>query len=320
MRAGFMPQSLLLADTVTIPKPGRAGLDGLRPITLLQSAAKIMERVIYDRLLVAVGHKLPAEQFGFRPKHSCEMLLVELLGAINTQHARGNHSILSSLDLRKAYDSVRLGKMLRRAADFGFPPDILRWLRCWLYKRRLRARVYGPRGRISSKDQPVTRGLPQGGVLSPFLWIVFVADFKPRMAAPGLGWNTRLCLLFADDFTLLGSGSTPLLVAQRRADTIETARQFFLEEEIELSVTKSKCLWLPCEHAGGLFRRNIPLSTHWIFAGGRRWPTLKQDLPGPTGEPAIPAPPTSTPVVNHLRVLGIHIDGQLMLTQQVAVL
>ena len=168
LRTGFVPQALLRADVAPIPKPGRTGVAPYRPISLLPSVAKILERVVLDRVLATAGARLPSEQYAFCPGLSCEVLLADLGRAIGSAQDAGLHALLISLDIGGAYDSVRPRLLLRKAVDFGLPAWAVRWLRTWTSNRFLRVRLRTRNGACYPPDCRATCGLPQGGVLSPF--------------------------------------------------------------------------------------------------------------------------------------------------------
>ena len=130
---GFAPQPLLRADVVPTPKPGRSGFAAYRPIFLLPLVAKILKRVVLDRVLASVGERLPAEQYVFPPQLSCDVLLADLGREICSAQRADQHSLLVSLDIGWACDSVRPRRLLRKAVDFGLPAWAVRWLRSWTH-------------------------------------------------------------------------------------------------------------------------------------------------------------------------------------------
>ena len=234
LRSGFVPPAVLLTDVVPIPKVGRSGLAAFRPISLLPSVSKILERIVLQRVLATVGEKLPSEQYAYKQGHSRDMLLADLGRVLGQAQDEGKQALLVSLDIRGAYDSVTPRRMLRKAADFGLPAWSIRLLRSWLYRRHLRVRVRTPFGRVFSRDERVTCGLPQGGVLSPMLWVIFLHDLKCFLSRKGVDWSCSHLAVYADDITLLLTADSVEALERIQALTLAAIHEYCRSNGLDL--------------------------------------------------------------------------------------
>ena len=319
LRTGFVPQPLLRAYVAPIPKPGRTGFAAYRPISLLPSLAKILERVVLGRALASVEERLPSEQYAFRPGLSCDVFLADLGRAIGTAQDAGLHSLLVSLDIGGAHDSVRPRLLLRKVVDFGLPAWAVRWLRSWMSNRFLRVRLRTRYGACYSPDCRATCGLPQGGVLSPFLWVIFLSDFRARLAASGVDLSAVQLAIYADDITFLTSGRSAAAVTQLQEQALAATRSYFSANDLVLSSEKSKRVWTPARpRVPRAFLRRVLLL---------RYACTREAGPGSPSAmsaPLRPSPPAAPgvclPLVPAVRILGVFFDGDLRSTTHVSIL
>ena len=159
-----------------------------------------MERIIHRKLVAALEqHNLLNDcQFGFRHKRSTVSLLLEAVNdrATSLEQRSSTHCIF--LDLAKAFDSVSHPRLLLKLESLGISGDILIWLKAFLTSRRQRVVV---NGRFSSW-LPVTSGVPQGSVLGPLLFLLFINDISSVISHSKVK-------LFADDVTIYKEISSP---------------------------------------------------------------------------------------------------------------
>ena len=321
LRTGYVPQSLRLGEICPIPKPNKCGIGAFRPICLLQTAAKILERIVHDRVVATIAHRLSTEQYAFREGLCAENMLAELTRRAAESKSEKKIVLISSLDLASAYDSVRFHLLEKKVRALGAPHWACRWISCWLRHRRVRVRILSPFGKVASRDFHTTCGLPQGGVLSPLLWIAFTHDIRSALADIDWGLCEVDVLTSADDVTLIMTGPNPQDVAAAHEKAVSALREYFGRNQLDLSAPKSNCMWMAPQGQGApLVLRGVPPSETIIHAGRKSWPTLHHRSLG-WQPPITPAyPDTCFPRTQCARVLGVLVDDNLSFAHHIATL
>ena len=201
---GYAPASFRLAHIFPIFKGernDRASASSYRPISLTSIIAKTMERCLLPLLQSRIRPFLSPSQAGFRPGFSTRDQIYILSRAV--QKALASHSTSSSsssshatlpvafLDLSKAFDRVWIEGLLFKADKCGVKGLLWKWLKSFLSNRSIRVSTQG----ILSSAHAITAGVPQGSVLSPTLFLIFINDIADccKGCTPAL---------FADDIAL----------------------------------------------------------------------------------------------------------------------
>jgi Reverse transcriptase (RNA-dependent DNA polymerase)/Endonuclease-reverse transcriptase len=196
MTLGTMPIDWKRANVVPVFKSGdRSNTSNYRPISLTSVVGKIMERVVNNQVLQHL-HSIKAintNQHGFLPRRSCVTMLT---GAIDDwQHAldaeAGAHVDVISLDWAKAFDRVPHKRLLAKLKRYNISGHVYEWISSFLYGRSMRV-VYD--GAVSS-DYNVLSGVPQGSVLGPLLFIIYMMDL-PQCVGSSLRQYADDCTLY----------------------------------------------------------------------------------------------------------------------------
>lgn len=195
IRHANLPSIWKAANIIVIPKPGKppALSTSYRPISLLCPAVKVLERLVLPLLTAATT--LNDSQHGFRPLHSTTTALLPLTQTIANGFNEPRpplRTIAMAIDFSKAFDTVPHTQLISQIASLPLHSNIIRWLSCYLNGRTARC-IY--RNQYSSY-YPVHAGVPQGSVISPALFNLFVSDY-PNTAP--------LISSYADDFTAAAS-------------------------------------------------------------------------------------------------------------------
>jgi len=163
-----------------------------RPISLTSITCKTMERLVLPRLWSLAGPHISRFQAGFRKHQSTLNHLFRVYSSLS-HHLNSptrRHVSAAFLDIKSAFDSVWIPGLLWKLNRVGIRGRILLWLRSFLTERSIR--VAQPP--FASDWFPISAGVPQGSVLSPFLFLVFINDIEDCAAAAGCD-----LALFADD-------------------------------------------------------------------------------------------------------------------------
>lgn len=203
-RTGQLPPGWKEALVVPIQKPRKPAteLSSYRPVSLTSAAGKAMEAMALRRLrwITTATNAFPPEQSGFRPSRCTFDSLADVVSTLEEAKFRGEYGILVLLDVKSAFDSLPHASILDALRDLGVGGRMLSYVEGFLGDRSLRVRV----GSVFSGPRPVTAGVPQGSILSPFLFNLVLAKL-PDFIPCDTPCEVRSAI-YADDIALFACG------------------------------------------------------------------------------------------------------------------
>lgn len=189
LKSGVIPDEWLKANVVPVFKKGdKQHAGNYRPVSLLCVAGKVMERAIFNLVFPLIKDQIYHLQHGFIKGRSTITQLLSVFHEISSILDNAGQVDMIYLDFSKAFDSVSHKLLFHKLQSFGFHSHLLNWFHAYLTGRNQRVIVEG----IHSDWLPVLSGVPQGSILGPMLFLLYINDM------PSVVQNAALAL-FADD-------------------------------------------------------------------------------------------------------------------------
>ena len=259
-----MPEQLKIAKVIPIYKKENAEIfSNYRPVSVLPYFSKILERLVFNRCMdyIDKNNLLNEKQFGFRPNHSTYMAIIELVDKIANAVERNETTVGIFLDLSKAFDTINHDILLYKLEHYGFRGVALDWLKSYLSNRKQFVRYQMQ----DSNHKIINCGVPQGSILGPLLFILYINDIVNTTSLLEL-------ILFADDTTLLFSHQDIASQNDIINNELQEICNWFQANKLSVNASKTNYMVLGTHHSTRKFidiNQDIDILTDSESSGSR---------------------------------------------------
>jgi len=231
-RLEYFPNSWKIATIVMLPKPGKDPKHPTnhRPISLLNTMGKVLEKLLLSRLKIYIMPKIRPEQYGFRSEHSTTIQLINVIDLVSNDLNIKRKTAATFLDIQKAFDKVWHEGLIFKLLTMDISHQLINLLRSFLLNRSFQVKI----GNSLSTPRAISAGVPQGSCLSPHLFSVYINDMPKEKEAN--------IALFADDTVFFASGTTNNAAISRVQRQIDLALPWFKQWKISLNPSKTQAI------------------------------------------------------------------------------
>ena len=208
-------------------------VNNYRPISVLPTVSKIFEKLVYKQLYsYLVRHKLLLkQQSGFRAGHSCNTALIKLIDNWLNEMDKGNFNCALFLDFRKAFDIVNHEILLSKLRLYRCDDHCINFFKSYLSDKSQKVKI----GQETSEFKPIHSGVPQGSILGPLLFVIFINDLP-------LVLKNVNADLYADDTTIHKSASSIDVLNIALNDDFYNIKEWCSENDMVLNTDKTKVM------------------------------------------------------------------------------
>lgn len=232
---GYFPNSWKIAKIVPVLKPGKDPTipSSYRPISLLSSISKLLERIIHKRLshFIEENNIFINEQFGFRFGHSTVHQVHRITNYIISNRNNKLSTGMALLDLQRAFDSVWQEALISKINNYDFPTYLVKMVCSFLNNRKFFVQILGSKSNVHN----ILAGVPQGSVLAPMLFNLFINDI-PRSPKCMLA-------LFADDTAIFTADALAEDIIDNLNEYLHVILKYFADWKLQVNPSKCEAIY-----------------------------------------------------------------------------
>ena len=293
LKYGVVPSQFKIAKVSPVFKKGGnlESLNDYRSINLLSIFSKILEKLVSLQLkdYLYENDIIHPYQFGFQEGNSTIHPMIHMLNKISNAMNKNEFTVGIFCDLTKAFDTVPIDLMLKKLHKIGICGSILNWFKSYLSDRKQFVSIDS----VNSMLRDISLGLPQGSILGPILFLIFMNDMP----------NSTLLftLLFCDDTTILASGPNLNDLINLVNNELQKISMWFRANKMSLYPLKTKfTVFHPAPNSISWNNINIVIDENDVGCLNHD-PALVKKLDYVNNESAIPA----------IKFLGVNFDSSL---------
>jgi Reverse transcriptase (RNA-dependent DNA polymerase) len=229
-----MPINMKTSIINPIPKKPNPMLpEDYRPINMLPIIEKILEIAVKNQLVAFIDENdmLIRQQSGFRKAHSCETAINLLLANWMSDLHESKEIIAVFLDFKRAFETIDRENMLAKLKIYGGDEKTIRWFRSYLSDRQQQLKIDD----YITECHPTKIGLPQGSVLAPILFVIYINDIDKILQHSTVN-------LFADDTALSVADVDPVIAAHKMNEDLNRLEDWLRFNKLALNIKKTNFL------------------------------------------------------------------------------
>ena len=234
LSTGIFPDRWKEAKVIPLHKAGDlSNTNNYRPISILPVLSKLIEKAVHKHLYAFINDNdiMSESQSGFRPRHSTETALTSM---VNDWLQNMNSSRLTGvafIDLRKAFDTVQHDILLNKLHALGATDTCVKWFKSYLSDRNQKVHFNG----AISEALPLNIGVPQGSILGPLLFLIFINDL-PKCISHG-----KLSM-YADDSTLYVSDTDIDVITCKLKSDLIAVNDWLIKNKLYINADKTNIM------------------------------------------------------------------------------
>ena len=229
---GTFPATFKQSKVIPVFKKGSVTeVNNYRPISLLPVMSKVLERLMYVRLVAFLNQQnfFNKNQFGFRKKHSTSHAAMLLVEEIVKAFEKKQYVLGIFLDLSKAFDTIDHSILLQKLNHFGIRGIAHKWFSSYLKGRTQQVEI----SNVLSNSKKIELGVPQGSILGPLLFLVYINDFSNSVHA-------GKSIMLADDTNVFFTSNCYKSLYETANKDLENINNWLVANKLTLNISKTK--------------------------------------------------------------------------------
>ena len=201
-----------------------------RTISALQFFSKIFEKIVYKYVVDFLDDNniLYQYQFGFRKHHSTSHAIITLVERVTKALDTGKYIVGIFFDLKKAFDTVDHSILLQKLEKYGIMGNMHKWFKSYM-SFRVQFVEYN---NCHSDNKQITHGVPQGSILEPLLFILYINDFSKAS-------DLLFSILFADDTSVFIEGTAYSGIMKYMNTELEKVDKWLKSNKLSVNIKNS---------------------------------------------------------------------------------